>query len=266
MRDFPTYSQNYSNQGVCFDILLFFAQINPVSATHRQPRSPTRRILVAPLTHISLFKLHTSIKIKSYCAHLLTCSGWTQGWTATWPCCLLLPPCPHLSLSLPHRPTTQNHDWSSAIAPTVWLSSYASPCLTRPGLVHPSQGERKNEKTRPPHYPPPPPHPPHPSPPKPRLVSHCTDSLVKVARFAIAHAPTIFLNIFKRNILERRNPIYYKCISIHPMGQPGWLEKKSHCTGTDVVSHHRCFLWYFHNLTMFFFLIFSFRLIVHTLL
>ena len=165
MRDFPTYSQNYSNQGVCFDkirgcVLIFcyfllFCSNNPVSATHRQPRSPTRRILVAPLTHISLFKLHTSIKIKSYCAHLLTCSGWTQGWTATWPCCLLLPPCPHLSLSLPHHPTTQNHDWSSAIAPTVWLSSYASPCLTRPGLVHPSQGERKNEKTRPPHYPPP---------------------------------------------------------------------------------------------------------------
>ena len=79
------HSQNYSNQGVCFDkirgcVLIFcyfllFCSNNPVSATHRQPRSPTRRILVAPLTHISLFKLHTSIKIKSYCAHLLTCSG-----------------------------------------------------------------------------------------------------------------------------------------------------------------------------------------------
>ena len=45
---------------------------------------------------------------------------------------LIVAPMPPSFTFTPPPPLTQNHDCSSAIAPTVWLSSYASPCLTRP--------------------------------------------------------------------------------------------------------------------------------------
>lgn len=107
-----------------------------------------------------------------------------------------------------------------------------------------SRREKKRKNTTPPlpttqnhpgNHPPPPPPPPHPSPPKPRLVSHCTDSLVKVARFAIAHAPTdVFLIFFKKTKKRWRGNAFQ--IYFYPCdGHPGWLQQIP-------LHRHRCCL------------------------